>query len=61
MKLNPGLPRQNLHSRRKKALFIKKLDLNLRKRLISVLFGTKYYMVLELGHRKVDQKYQESF
>jgi len=56
MKLNPGLPRQNLLSRRKKALFVMKLDLNLRNRPISVMFGTKYCMVLELGHLKVDQK-----
>jgi len=61
MKLNPELPRQNLHSRRKKAFFNKNLDLNLRKRLINVIFTTKYYMVLKLGHRKINQKYQESF
>jgi hypothetical protein len=41
MKLNPGLPWQNLHSTRKMTLFSTKLDLDLRKRLTSAILGTK--------------------
>jgi hypothetical protein len=57
MKLNPGLPWQNLHSTRKKTLFSSKLDLDLRKRLINAIFGTNLCMAVELGHRKLYQKY----
>jgi hypothetical protein len=34
---------------------------DLRKRLTSALIRTTLCIVLELGHREVDQKYQESF
>ena len=61
VKLNPGLPWQKLHSKRRR-LFTSTLDLNLRKKLVKyyiwsmALYGAETWML-----RAADQKYLESF
>jgi hypothetical protein len=61
VKLNPELPCQKQHCTRRR-LFISKLDLNLRKKLVKcyiwsiALYGAETWTL-----RKVDQKYLESF
>jgi hypothetical protein len=61
VKLSPGLPWQKQHSRRRR-LFMSKLDLNLRKKLLKcyiwsiALYGAETWTLW-----KVDQKYLETF
>jgi hypothetical protein len=59
MKSNPGLPRQNQHSVRKK-LFTSKLDLHLKKKLVKCyILSTAMCDAETRKLRKVDQKYLE--
>jgi len=65
VELNPGLPWQKQHSRRRKRrrrLFTSKLDLNLRKKLVKCyIWSIASYGAETWTLRRVDQKYPECF
>jgi hypothetical protein len=62
LKLNPVLPWQKLHSKRRRLFFTNTLDLHLRKKLVKCyIWNMALYGAEIWTFRAVDQKYLESF
>ena len=62
VKWNPGLPRQKLHIQQEEDFFNRKLDLNLRKKLVKCyIWSMALYGAETWAFQAADQKYLESF
>ena len=62
VKLNPGLPWKKTAFNKEKTIFISKLDLSLRKKVVKCyIWSTAFYGTETWTFQSVDYKYLESF